>query len=463
MKIKWFYKGIRIHKWNRYILWNTGLILVIAPVLAMIGFNLLSAGIKEYNWLLLVKNVGLGLLISGSLIFLLLPLLRRLYDMQKLCQMIYSALYFGTKRQEGEQIDSSQEALAYFPAVYYRRLKEKRVQVCIKLDGNKHHLDFMRMENILGHMFDMQCVEKCRRLWYVIYVFEDIVPKRIWMGKGVIEYSDNQIPIMKGLNWNFDAAPHALVTGGVGGGKTFFLLYLIRSLLAMGADIKIIDPKRSDLYGLRSILGDSEVVYAPGGVIPILRECVKEMDRRYEQMGEKGKFGALYKEYGITPCFIVFDEFVAFAESLQDKKDSRSVHDCLMQIILKGRQAGMYLIMATQRADAEYLDGAIRDNLGLRVSLGVLEREGYRMTFGAVDMDFEKFESGHGYIYINGTTRSVREFYSPQLGEGYDPYNDLRVIMQGHGSGALLRSASRSDKEPGTCGSEASEEGEKNA
>ena len=52
------------------------------------------------------------------------------------------------------------------------------------------------------------------------------------------------LKLMKNLVWEYDALPHALIAGGTGGGKTYFLLTLIEALLHTNAVLYILDPKR---------------------------------------------------------------------------------------------------------------------------------------------------------------------------------------------------------------------------
>ena len=428
--MKWFYKGHRVLKIHRNIFYNTIVFVSLLPIAISIIGGIIYKGIQRYETSSLTSSVLFGISISLVILLLMIPMLKRMYNMQKLCQMVFSRELYGIKRREGEVVDQFDNKLSYFPAIYYRKLKGKRIKVTFKLDGNKNHEKFLEMGDVLGHMYNMQTVEQERKLWYVIYTLEQINPNRIYLGKTAIKYENSRIPLMQELIWDFDKAPHALITGSTGGGKTFFLIYLIRSLLILQADVRIIDPKRSDLSTLDSILGEDKVVHASGGVIKMLREAVEEMEKRYEIIRREKEFGTSYKECGMTPHFIVFDEFIAFIESLQDKNESKKVDSYITQIVLKGRQSGFFLIFATQRADAKYMRGSIRDNLGLRVSLGSLEKAGYRMTFGDADNIFEKFKSGHGYVYMSGDTSRVREFYSPHLGVGYNVYDDLREILR---------------------------------
>jgi len=441
MKLKWFYKGIRIRKSHRYILPKMiGTVILIPQAFTLfINWKLQN---HDQSSGMLIKSLVTGIGITAIISLMMYRLWYRLYDIQKLCNMIYDSIFYNL---EGEIVDgkivNSRKDMTYFPKIYYR-YKRKKVKISIKLDGSRYHKTYQSMEDTLSEMFDMEVTRAVKKLWYKVYTLEAIAEDRLHMGKDKIDYKRNAIPIMKNLLWKFKSAPHALITGVTGGGKSYFLFYLIRSLKKIGAIVKIIDPKRSDLYGLRKILGEENVTYAVGKVMVMMREIMKEMDRRYEAL-DQAPFGADYESIGLKPYFLIFDEFIAFIEGLQKAEDHKNLLSYLTRIVLEGRQAGIFVIYATQRPDAKYLPGAIRDNLGLRMSLGSLEKSGYRMTFGDVDRDFEKFDKGHGYIYINGTTTTVRESYAPYLGEDYDPLEDLRTIQsESHGDARSASSGS---------------------
>lgn len=427
-KVKWFYKGVKIRKWHRDLLWKAigGVLLLPCLVsLAVIGWRQdFHYSVRTLSWC-----VAIGLSISALAAALMARVWRHLYRLQKLCRMVFGAMYYNL---EGEQVDGGKiinyrKDMTYFPGLYYRS-RGGSITVTVRLDGSRFHERFTNLGDTLGEMFDMEATSVARKYWYMVYTLESIQEERLHLGKDVIVCEGTGIPLMKGLTWDFKDTPHALITGVTGGGKSYFLYYLIRSLVSLDSVIKVIDPKRSDLYGLRQILGEANVAYGTGKVMGMCRSLTKEMEARYEKL-DAAAFGADYTALGLKPVFLFFDEFIAFVESIERPEDSRNLMSFLTRIILEGRQAGVYVIFATQRADAKYLSGAIRDNLGLRVSLGALEKAGYRMTFGDVDKKFEKFGRGHGYIWINGITDTVREFYAPYLGEGYDPEKDLEGLL----------------------------------
>ena len=103
--------------------------------------------------------------------------------------------------------------------------------------------------------------------------------------------------------------------------------------------------------------------------------------------------GENYAYLGLAPQFLIFDEYVAFLEMLTTK-ESTALLSQLKKIVMLGRQAGYFLIVACQRPDAKYFGDGIRDNFNFRVGLGRMSELGYGMLFGSdVKNSFSRSES----------------------------------------------------------------------
>ena len=57
--------------------------------------------------------------------------------------------------------------------------------------------------------------------------------------------------------------------------------------------------------------------------------------------------------FGLGASLLIFDEYVAFFEML-GAKESMNLLSELKKIVMLGRQAGYFLIVACQRPDAKY-------------------------------------------------------------------------------------------------------------
>ena len=112
-------------------------------------------------------------------------------------------------------------------------------------------------------------------------------------------------------------------------------------------------------------------------------------------------------------------EYVAFLEMLTTK-ESTALLSQLKKIVMLGRQAGYFLIVACQRPDAKYFGDGIRDNFNFRVGLGRLSELGYGMLFGSdvKKQFFQKQIKGRGYCDVG--TSVISEFYTPLVPKGYD-------------------------------------------
>ena len=227
------------------------------------------------------------------------------------------------------------------------------------------------------------------------------------------------IPLTGQLSWYFTKLPHMLIAGGTGGGKSTFIYYLLAEFLRLGnengfaGEVYICDPKNAELASLSHVFGSDRVGVSPAQIAKVVRLCREEMDRRYEYMQDPSRFrfGANAFTYGLNPVFLIFDEVAAFKAGA-DRKTFAEVWDNLTQLVLKARAANVFVILAMQQPRADTISTDIRDNLGARVSLGTLSREGYQMAFGCSVDAAPIEEKGTGYIMLDGWD-APRPFKAP--------------------------------------------------
>lgn len=198
-----------------------------------------------------------------------------------------------------------------------------------------------------------------------------------------VKAENGSIEIMEGVSWEYDKMPNMLISGGIGGGKTYFIYTLIKVFMEIGT-VKIADPKKSDLGVLADLPAfKGHVVMEKEEIFRLLEDSFEMMIKRYKYMREHENYtmGKNYAFYDMPPYVVIIDEWAAFFSTL-DYKETDRVLKVLMPLILQGRQAGVYMIIALQRPDAQSLPNGIRDNLLAKVSLGRLSELGYKMTYG---------------------------------------------------------------------------------
>lgn len=116
-----------------------------------------------------------------------------------------------------------------------------------------------------------------------------------------------------------------------------------------------------------------------------------------------------------------------------DKKVSSEAKEYLFALIMKGRQVGCFIEISMQRPDAEVLDGAIRDQLGCRVALGKMSKDGYRMIFDTADFEYYNSDIiGSGYITITGQITEPTYFETPFFSNDFDFIEELEVYYAGN-------------------------------
>ena len=175
-------------------------------------------------------------------------------------------------------------------------------------------------------------------------------------------------------------APHTLIAGSTGSGKSVLMQNIILAIACTNtpaqAEIVLIDPKLGVDYfafeGLPHLQGG--IIDNQERAIQRLSELVNEMNRRYTVLKENrvSNIFDLNKKANPTErlpfLWIIHDEF---AEWMMTPDYADAVSDIVGRLGVKARAAGIALVFAAQRPDANVMPMQLRANLGNRLVLRV--------------------------------------------------------------------------------------------
>lgn len=174
--------------------------------------------------------------------------------------------------------------------------------------------------------------------------------------------------------------PHTLVAGATGSGKSVLIQALLLDIAATNpsdlAHIYLIDPKMGVDYAAIERLPHLQggVIIDQTRAVDVMEALVAEMERRYELFRANGARDIRAYNTKVTPAerlpyvFLVHDEF---AEWMLTEDYKAAVTSNVSRLGVKARAAGMHLIFAAQRPDANVMPMQLRDNLGNRLILKV--------------------------------------------------------------------------------------------
>lgn len=303
----------------------------------------------------------------------------------------------------------------------------ERLVVRYMVDGSKFSDKADGFETSLSGLFGLKLLDKKVKTGWVDYEFSLIDEERLVVdGKDTnladeFENKLGSISLNSRTEWDYAKLPHALIAGATGGGKTFLINYFIMEFLKDDAKVYACDPKQSDLYALKRIMPKGRVGSSAGQIAGIMRKVNEIMEERYSRYieGDEYQYGYDYLDHGLSPVVVFFDEIGAF-KAISDKDVSEEVYNYMTSIILKGRQMGVFMVLSTQQPNADNIPTEIRDQVGARISLGNMSRQGYTMIFGE-SYDLKSVEGkGTGYLLIDGLGwETPREYEAPFI----DKYN----------------------------------------
>ncbi|EQC68778.1 hypothetical protein HSISB1_2012 [Streptococcus sp. HSISB1] len=312
---------------------------------------------------------------------------KRLNTLRILANFLIENRYYLSKtvKRDGKAIEKITLPKVFVKQTNYHLL------ISFILEGNKFQDRFINLGSTLEVMFNGDFKNKTFDERFIQY---DISINRI---NSRIDISDvtidnHSLKLMADVFWDYIAEPHLLIGGGTGGGKTVVLMSIVWALAKVGF-IDLCDPKNADLAGLKDVpVFHGRVFSTKEEIIQCLKDNVTFMENRYQaiQNHPNYKIGKSFSDYGMKPKFIVIDEWAALMAKIDsDYRLQAQVTEYLTQLVLEGRQSGVFIIFAMQRPDGEYIKTALRDNFMKRLSVGHLEDTGYTMMFGDANRNKE--------------------------------------------------------------------------
>lgn len=423
----WHSRGRRVRKYHQHIRGIT-FTLFYLPFLIGSGFFL---GLQVNDVMSQPLYYGLitgGILGSGLLFAFLLN--RYLYshslafsklDNKRIMAtfLLENGYYLSKKVKRDKQVKEK----ITLPKVYLKQSKYD-LKASFILQGNKFQDKFLTLGNTLEIQHDGDFTGKKFSKGYVTYeIAIDQFAGRLNLND--VKMTKQGLRLMKDVYWDYVKQPHLLIGGGTGGGKTVLLMILLYGLAPI-ADIEICDPKQSDLSSFADVpIFQGHVFITKEEIVTCLKDNVEDMEERYRYMKSHPDFvaGMNFSQFGLRPKFIFFDEWAALMAKLEGNYQlQQQVNQYLTQLILEARQAGIFVIMAMQRPDGEYIKTSLRDQFMKRLSVGHLEDTGYTMMYGDANKNKEfkyideidgKKVIGRGYIANAGEI--AREFFSPNV------------------------------------------------
>jgi hypothetical protein len=235
-------------------------------------------------------------------------------------------------------------------------------------------------------------------------------------------------------------APHILVGGTTGSGKSNWMHVMLASLIASRApgavQLVLIDLKAGAEFRRYARLPHLSPLVPPRRTMRVvedhahasmtLQRIAVEMALRHRQQEQTANF---------PPIVVIIDEF----ESLFDRRDAE---DALIKLASQGRSVGVHLIAATQRPSADVIQGRIRANFPVRVAFQTASAVDSKVILGVAGAE-QLHRSGDMLVSVNN--RKVR-LQSPlvdaslidDMVDQWQRWSDSEAMLRSYAVGAFL-------------------------
>lgn len=251
------------------------------------------------------------------------------------------------------------------------------------------------------------------------------IPKTNRMVRGIkytllSKYEDYSLPCSLGFDTDNEPlvidlakAPHLLIAGSTGSGKSVLVNDIIMSLITYRApfdmQLVLIDPKQVEFSIYENLPHLAEpIVTSTYSALQTLSNAVDEMENRYRIMAQNG-----YRS--LEECTDLFPRLVIVIDELSNLIEfSKGDTELLIETLLaKGRACGIHLIVATQNPTRKVITGRIKANIPSVVALTTAS-----ITDSKVILDYggaEKLQGKGDALYKSPTEIGFKRFQSAYI------------------------------------------------
>lgn len=205
---------------------------------------------------------------------------------------------------------------------------------------------------------------------------------------------------------NLSKAPHILVGGTTGSGKSELLHTFVASLVLgmpyTNVELKIIDPKRAE-YSAYKNRKRITLITEVSEAFSCLNDAVDLMEKRYtefERVNVKD-ISSYHGSMDMHPIVIIIDEL---ADLIQSRKE---IEKPIVRIAQKARACGIHLILGTQSPRKTVVTGLIQTNTPTKIALHTADSLESRIIIGKSGAE-KLLGKGDMLFHGNGAMDDIR-------------------------------------------------------